>query len=240
MLSQLSRDPRPVFSRRAFEGGARGCLAPVLTLPPPSLNLSFLGNGPEDHCPTYCWGLRCTKLCHGPKTHMLAINVTIALCYFCVCLPPLLNCSPTANSQWVRGSDSGIKWNQVQTPALLCTQQGPASSPIEGGLNTRGAWRTGLVRGSHGQGAAGLLHAGQAPRCPALGAQPTAQIRPVRSADPAELGWSARGTEAAPTREAPELNLLLSLALKIAVCPLSRNSPCPFPHMCQGAGPGDF
>ena len=135
MLSQLSRDPRPVFSRRAFEGGARGCLAPVLTLPP--------------HCPTYCWGLRCTKLCHGPKTHMLAINVTIALCYFCVCLPPLLNCSPTANSQWVRGLDSGIKWNQVQTPALLCTQQGPASSPMhgEGRLNTRGARRTGLVRG---------------------------------------------------------------------------------------------
>lgn len=62
-----------------------------------------------------------------------------------------------------------------------------------------------------------MLEAGQAPRSPVLGAQPTAQIRPMVSAGPAELGWSTHSTEAAQTQEAPELNFPLSLVLKIAV-----------------------
>lgn len=37
--------------------------------------------------------------------------------------PPLLNCAPVAEGQWVIDSDSGIRWNQVQIPDLLFKRQ---------------------------------------------------------------------------------------------------------------------
>lgn len=114
-----------------------------------------------------------------------------------------------------------------------CTQQGPAPSPrgcaVRGRLCTRGTRRRARPQPQPRQAVAGReLRACCVPgrRPGALHLECSPRHKPGRCAQlTAELGWAARGTEAAPTPEAPELNFLLSLVLKIATRRLSCDTP---------------